>query len=257
MVLYYPNDQTSSDLNDAIAIAGRTQRRLKQTLSETLTRFYPFAGEVQDDLQIDCNDEGVYYVEAQVDEHLTDFLRKPDIKSLHMLLPFDPNSMEYISTPYVVRIQVNIFNCGGVAISMCTLLVALKAKASAVSPAVVVENPTCVVVVTTLLWKCAIGVSKAIHGSEKPSVLLLPVNLRRKSSPSLPESSVGNIIWMAIAQCKVNSNLGLPSIVGHLKNSIAEINNDFVEEIKGDEGSLKVGERLKEMAQPYSNADAD
>ncbi|CAK9182268.1 unnamed protein product [Ilex paraguariensis] len=192
-------------------------------------------------------------------------MTKPDIKSLHTLLPFDPNSMEYISTPYVVRIQVSIFNCGGVAISMCTshkfidghtstmllkawaatargqsldqvypsflspslfcqnptlpkdsslamwpfrqgkfvtrrfvfdvsYIVALKVKASDVSPVVFVENSTCVVVITALLWKCVIAVSKTIHGSEKPSVLSLPVNIRRKSLPPLPESSVGNII---------------------------------------------------------------
>ncbi|GKB10917.1 transferase, chloramphenicol acetyltransferase-like domain protein, partial [Tanacetum coccineum] len=53
----------------------------------------PFAGKYTNDIHIDCNDEGVYYVETQVDCDLSSFLAKPDY-------------------------NVNFFSCGGVAISM-------------------------------------------------------------------------------------------------------------------------------------------
>ncbi|CAK9172785.1 unnamed protein product [Ilex paraguariensis] len=111
--------------------------------------------------------------------------------------------------------------------------------------------------ILSFVFRSKFGDEIHMLGLEGVNAFILDVNLRRKSSSPLLESSIGNIIWMVIAHCKVNSNLGLPSTVGHLKNSIVEINKDFVEEIKGDEGSLKVGEHLKEMAQLYSNPDAD
>lgn len=38
---------------------------LKKSLSKTLVNFYPLAWKVKDDMQIDCNDDGVHYVETQ------------------------------------------------------------------------------------------------------------------------------------------------------------------------------------------------
>ena len=39
---------------------------LKQSLSNVLTRYYPLAGHIKDNLTVDCNDEGISYLEAQV-----------------------------------------------------------------------------------------------------------------------------------------------------------------------------------------------
>ncbi|GMP97598.1 hypothetical protein CsSME_00045784 [Camellia sinensis var. sinensis] len=41
-------------------------QRLKVSLSETLTHFYPLAGRFRDNLAVDCNDEGVEFFEARV-----------------------------------------------------------------------------------------------------------------------------------------------------------------------------------------------
>ncbi|KAK2982972.1 hypothetical protein RJ640_019250 [Escallonia rubra] len=115
-VFFYSNS-VSEDLNDVII---ERSKRLKQSLSETLTRFYPFAGTVKDNLHIDCDDAGVYYVEARVKDNLSNFLNKPDYKLVHKLLPYDLNSSEPQSRPLIVMVQVNIFECGGMAISICT-----------------------------------------------------------------------------------------------------------------------------------------
>ncbi|GJZ05465.1 transferase, chloramphenicol acetyltransferase-like domain protein [Tanacetum coccineum] len=87
-------------------------------MSETLTRFYPFAGKYTNEIHIDCNDEGVYYVETQVDGDLSSFIAKPDYKLLPSLLPVPPNAKVPTLGYYLVMIQVNFFSCGGVAISM-------------------------------------------------------------------------------------------------------------------------------------------
>ncbi|KAL3825727.1 hypothetical protein ACJIZ3_021756 [Penstemon smallii] len=65
-----------------------------QSLSKTLTRFYPLAGKVKDSRHIDCDDDRVYYIEAKIKHRL------PSISS--------------------VMVQVTEFDCGGIAIGLYT-----------------------------------------------------------------------------------------------------------------------------------------
>ncbi|GLT69016.1 hypothetical protein SLA2020_412020 [Shorea laevis] len=58
MILYYPMNQRIS--HPIVDIVSQRSHLLKQSLSETLTRFYPFAGKIKDNLSVDCNDEGVF-----------------------------------------------------------------------------------------------------------------------------------------------------------------------------------------------------
>ncbi|PWA77739.1 transferase, Chloramphenicol acetyltransferase-like domain protein [Artemisia annua] len=110
---FYPNNVKDDTKIDEVIL--QRSKLLKQSMSETLARFYPFAGKYTNDLHIECNDEGVYYVETQVDDYLSSFLAKPDYKLVRGLLPMPPNAPQGF---YLVLIQVNFFNCGGVAISM-------------------------------------------------------------------------------------------------------------------------------------------
>ncbi|KAL3510454.1 hypothetical protein ACH5RR_029855 [Cinchona calisaya] len=116
LVFFYPNNQ-SSNITDIIS---ERRQRLKQSLSETLVPFYPLAGRIKDNLEIRCNDEGVYYVEARTNIQLSEFLRKPKNQMIHHLLPFHPGSIELLSKTYLVMIQINIFSCGGIAIGIYT-----------------------------------------------------------------------------------------------------------------------------------------
>ncbi|KAK7839509.1 salutaridinol 7-o-acetyltransferase [Quercus suber] len=68
---------------------------------ETLTQYYPLAGKIKDDLCINCNDEGAYFVGAQVN-------------FLHCEL-----ILKESAGTYVTNIQVNVFKCGGIAIGVC------------------------------------------------------------------------------------------------------------------------------------------
>ncbi|KAL3812351.1 hypothetical protein ACJIZ3_013619 [Penstemon smallii] len=116
-VYFFPNkDENGSNLD----LISKKRQLLKQTLSETLTRFYPLAGKLDGELRIDCNDDGAYYVEAKVNDRLSDFLQNPDNKSIHKLLPFVPNSMELLLKTSLVMIQTTIFGCGGISIGLHT-----------------------------------------------------------------------------------------------------------------------------------------
>ncbi|KAE8736187.1 glucan endo-1,3-beta-D-glucosidase precursor [Hibiscus syriacus] len=92
---------------------------LKKSLSDTLTRFYPLAGRIKNDLSIVCSDEGAYFVEALVNCRFDEFLEQPDLLVLSRFLPRDFNSKEPTAGTYVTNIQVNMFRCGGIAIGVC------------------------------------------------------------------------------------------------------------------------------------------
>ncbi|GMI82433.1 hypothetical protein like AT3G26040 [Hibiscus trionum] len=92
---------------------------LKKSLSNILSRFYPLAGRIKDDLSIVCNDEGAYFVEARVNCRLDEFLEQPDLTALPGFLPCDFNLKEPTAGTYVTNIQVNMFRCGGIAIGVC------------------------------------------------------------------------------------------------------------------------------------------
>lgn len=92
-------------------IIAETCDKLQKSLGETLTKFYPLAGRFrEDELSIHCNDEGVEYVETEVNADLAEFLhQEPKTELLNDLLP----EMDHTSSP-LLGIQVNLFNCGGI-----------------------------------------------------------------------------------------------------------------------------------------------
>ncbi|KAL1197256.1 BAHD acyltransferase [Cardamine amara subsp. amara] len=101
--------------NDLIS-QEQTSHKLKTSLSETLTRFYPFAGRING-VTIDCNDQGTIFVDARVDNILlSSFLKSPDFEYLKLLLPLDA---EATPTWPLLLVKATYFKCGGMAIGIC------------------------------------------------------------------------------------------------------------------------------------------
>ncbi|EEF29377.1 vinorine synthase [Ricinus communis] len=100
-------------------ISKRSQQ-LKQSLSETLVHYYPLAGRIKDHLSVDCNDEGVYYVEARATIPLSEYLNQPDhLTLMDSLLPRQPSCYESSSPgSYGVTIQETTFLCGSITIGL-------------------------------------------------------------------------------------------------------------------------------------------
>ncbi|XP_050214605.1 stemmadenine O-acetyltransferase-like [Mercurialis annua] len=93
---------------------------LKSSLSETLTRFYPLAGKIINDLSINCNDEGANFVETRVSCCLDEFLTEPvDLHFINKLLPCQFITEGSMEGTYVTNVQANVFECGGIAIGIC------------------------------------------------------------------------------------------------------------------------------------------
>nr|GEW40748.1 putative reverse transcriptase domain-containing protein [Tanacetum cinerariifolium] len=225
-IFFYPNNSNGNSINDIIL---QRSKLLKQSMSETLTRFYPFAGKYTNDIHIDCNDEGVYYVEAKVDGDLSSFLAKPDYKLIPSLLPVPPNDKEPTLGYYLVMIQA-------------------KANESV--------SATRVVAVTSLIWKCATSAARKLNG-ERTSILHIAVNLRGRFETPLPRNAIGNIIWNGVARCEPNHTLTLDTIVGHFNAGVARINSKFVEQFKGEQGADKVIDEVRWLGAQMASYDAD
>ncbi|KAJ9163860.1 hypothetical protein P3X46_023488 [Hevea brasiliensis] len=98
----------------------KSHHQLKTSFSETLTHFYPFAGRLKDSFSVDCNDEGAPFVEAHVAGEMSMILEEPDIHQLEKLLPCNPHDVSpEISSQVIAAAQVNYFDCGGMAVSVC------------------------------------------------------------------------------------------------------------------------------------------
>lgn len=92
----------------------QNQNNLKNALSETLTLFYPLAGELKEGSTfVDCNDTGVVYVEAQAKTRLSHFLENPDLSQLKKLMI---NVESNDDNTQLVSLHVTRFDCGGITI---------------------------------------------------------------------------------------------------------------------------------------------
>ncbi|PWA72917.1 Chloramphenicol acetyltransferase-like domain-containing protein [Artemisia annua] len=89
--------------------------QLVKSLSEALTLYYPLAGIITEDgLVVDCNDQGVNYIETRVNTRLSDFLEQgPKIEHVRKLI----GAPDQVTTT-LITIQVNVFECGGVVIGV-------------------------------------------------------------------------------------------------------------------------------------------
>ncbi|KAF8040603.1 hypothetical protein BT93_B2732 [Corymbia citriodora subsp. variegata] len=115
LVLFYTIDEADR----ATTTPTRIVQLLKQSLSETLTLFYPLAGKINDDgLSIECDDEGVLLVEARAKLALSRLLDRPDFETIGKLLPCTAAWRRARAGDRVAMVQATAFPCGGVAVGV-------------------------------------------------------------------------------------------------------------------------------------------
>lgn len=119
LILYYPAPPNANNEH----LFSSTCNQLEKSLAQTLVQFYPLAGRYNKDLHIvNCNDEGVEFVEAKVDFHLHEILERaakldPE-QQLNSFIPSEICINEEITDP-LLAIQVTMFKCGGLALGVC------------------------------------------------------------------------------------------------------------------------------------------
>ncbi|XP_076901464.1 akuammiline synthase 1-like [Bidens hawaiensis] len=90
---------------------------LKKSLPNCLTQYYPFAGRLEPPsaLFVDCNDEGVEFIEALNDNRTDDFIinRFQDHEAIDQLLPNEKTGLNSL-----LKVQVNYLADGGAALAV-------------------------------------------------------------------------------------------------------------------------------------------
>jgi shikimate O-hydroxycinnamoyltransferase len=125
----------------------------------------------------------------------------------------------------------------------------LKAKAKGEY----VSNPTRYEALGALIWKCLISASVTISGlPSRPSLLEHAVDMRRRMGEPLSGYSMGNVIIVANAfYDPADSNIiTLPDLATVVRQSLDEVNGDFMRSLQGDGGFLLVsgyGDMIAEM----------
>ncbi|KAM3336822.1 stemmadenine O-acetyltransferase [Capsicum galapagoense] len=109
LILFYKKSETVTQ--------SQICRHLKTSLSQTLTQFYPLAGRMKSQCSIDCNDEGVYYQETQVDGSVFDIVKNPKSSELVKLTPYNSDGTSS-NFQELLAVQVNLFDCGGIAVGI-------------------------------------------------------------------------------------------------------------------------------------------
>ncbi|KAH7857916.1 hypothetical protein Vadar_017888 [Vaccinium darrowii] len=108
LIFFYSKSTTSVDGPIDLTMIST---HIQKSLSETLTRFYPFDGCLVNSLYIDCSNAGVPYTETRARCLVTELIADPIPSELIKLLPCGLRDIP-------LAIQVNFFDCGGVAVSL-------------------------------------------------------------------------------------------------------------------------------------------
>ncbi|KAL1568318.1 amino-acid N-acetyltransferase [Salvia divinorum] len=94
-------------------------QHLKESLSQTLATFYPFAGVIRDALSADCSDQGLPFYVAKVKSQMKDFLQNPNFQFINKFFPREYKKEKHPGPgDSVMQIQLNCFDCGGIAMSI-------------------------------------------------------------------------------------------------------------------------------------------
>ncbi|KAL9268060.1 Stemmadenine O-acetyltransferase-like protein [Drosera capensis] len=238
---------------------------------ETLTKFYLLAGRISGNMTMECDDQGILYLEARVNCSMVDFLRAPCVASLGGFLPRNTTCSEPIHEIVQVAIQVTGFVCGGIAIVSPDLITAprlfpaneLLASHSSSSlateggnnvlkrftfdmPAIDIlksraksediPNSSSVEVVSVFISKhCMLAFNAVNTGDhEGPSSLSHTVNMRSRRIPPLPTGSIGNLCELAAMEFHALDELH--ALVSRLRQTISGINDGSVKFLQSEKG---------------------
>ncbi|KAL5578181.1 hypothetical protein UlMin_019880 [Ulmus minor] len=117
VVLFFSSSNPSTD--DPHTIASQTSQLLRNSLSQTLTKFPQFAGRIRENLSVECNDEGADFIEARINIPLSKILKKPDPETIKLLIPKSNATKYEVAAACMLVVQANFFECGGIAIGVC------------------------------------------------------------------------------------------------------------------------------------------
>ncbi|KAJ4715317.1 vinorine synthase-like [Melia azedarach] len=293
-LLFYQDLDLSSTLVDIDHIVSERLQLLRQSLSEVLTLYYPLAGKIKDDISVDCNDEGIYFVEARAKIPLNQFLNQPNRSFIGLAICISlshkvcdetttssfmrtwsaiarknieeticpdcdaaslfPPSDEFLSELTFAAQVIPFVKTGRVATRRFVFEATAIANLKAKATSLSLQNPTRVEAVSALLSKCIIRVMNKRSGIHKPTLLKHIVNLRRRSKPPISDHCMGNLVWHVNALC-TEKEADLDGLATKFREAIKIVNDDFVKSLQGDEGFVNFRKVVQDVLEASSKAE--
>ncbi|KAL6186384.1 hypothetical protein ACLB2K_042504 [Fragaria x ananassa] len=250
IVYFYPKEASASDHYPNFC---DKSNQLKKSLSETLAIYYPFSGRIKDRVSIDCNDEGVIFVEARIKVQLSQILEQPKDEVLDLLFTDKLQWNDDSNLTVILAVQVSFFDCGGMAIGICmshkvadtsTMInfindwaamtpdhkadqyVSPKFIAATVFPRGEIPLPP-----ESVIEKGDCISKRFVFDASKVAALkALTVNMRARMVPPLPKSSVGSMVWYyAVSTAEDESVIELHELVTQMKERMAQFSGTYLE----------------------------
>ncbi|CAI9261348.1 unnamed protein product [Lactuca saligna] len=239
-------DQFAPDMHTPFVFFYRNYKNgdnklLKQSLSQCLTQYYPFAGGIPTPFlpYINCNDEGVEFLEAFNDIPLDDFIHKNEQnETLDQLFPYGLSSTVRASCPKLLDVQLNHFAGGGaaVAVSMSHKLADGATFANFINHWATVTrcqppvNPSFVSSSTSNnvrlpkfvikdLDKVNVKAAAIKSDSLKPSSLSVATNMRNKVVENYSETAAGNLFTLAIVKMEEFGEIRLSEVISEVRKA--------------------------------------
>ncbi|CAK7340272.1 unnamed protein product [Dovyalis caffra] len=121
------------------------------------------------------------------------------------------------------------------------------------------HQPTRVEVVTGLVWMILTKVAQAIHGHLRPSIFGIVVNMRGKTSITMPEYSCGNFVNFAIAQFMPDdgSKIELRDFVNRVHAATRSLVDDFAKASSGDDLFWIKIKKMREASEAWEKPETD
>ncbi|KAK7264047.1 hypothetical protein RJT34_31650 [Clitoria ternatea] len=116
IILFYP----ASKVTTYGTGFSSSYEKLKSSLSDVLTLYYPFCGRAKGNDSIECNDAGVLFNQARVPISLTEILENPQTNVLKQFMPIDPfEPVAEEEERVMMAVQVTELKCGAMALCFC------------------------------------------------------------------------------------------------------------------------------------------
>ncbi|KAF5458634.1 hypothetical protein F2P56_022651 [Juglans regia] len=125
---------------------------------------------------------------------------------------------------------------------------ALKTKAASAN----VLQPTRVEAVSSLIWKCAITVSRSKRKFLLPSRLTQAVNIRERLTPPFPKNAFGNLVWFYRRETTDNE-IQLHRLVTELRKGKEAFSEDYASKLSGDEAFSVVSPDIKHLSSLFAS----
>ncbi|CAA0404466.1 unnamed protein product [Arabidopsis thaliana] len=247
-------------------------QRLKSSLSQTLSLFYPLAGQIKDGVTVHCNDEGALFTEERADIFLSDFLRTPSDADLIQKFIVSPDHADPETCPWTKAAKgyadtvdpefagPDFYPPADISIEFPPLLVhetksktkrfvfgslmieKLKNRASSGKR---VPQATRIESITALLLRCMTKAGHSKAGKVKEFAITQTMDLRPRVSTSLlPHKAIGNFFFLPLLKESSESKMEIEETVSKLQNTKQELNELIRNDPEDAKSSVEAKERI-------------